>query len=201
MENVATVERLDELFASFTLVAGDEVWLVGGHCGLQVRFFLDTYPGIHFCVFEPQSQYVEFLRNKFRADLVQVFPYALGDKTGNFIAGLEDADCTFYWKHLVDAGLMSEPDTLLPMKDIAGEVSLVLNPPKFLMMNCEGSESEIISRLNEVGLIGSIPCILTQFHSRVLGLDGCQKAFDLLSQTHEIKWRYNDWAWVFATAC
>jgi len=95
-EQVTITERLDELFASFPLVEGDNIWLVGGCEGLQARFLLDTYPGVSIDIYETQPAYVEFLRNKFRDDPVTVHPYALGGQTGNFIVGLEDTECTFH---------------------------------------------------------------------------------------------------------
>lgn len=198
VEQVNTTERLNELFAQLPLKAKDIVWLVGGCEGLQIRFLLDTYPGIRVNVYEPQPTYVEFLRAKFRDDPVTVYPYAVGDKSGSFTVGLQDTECTFHWKHLMDAGLIGQPTKTLPMEDIIDEYLMNPDSPKLLMMNCEGSELEIIKRLSEYEYIKNIPYILIQFHSRVLGFEGCQEAYDILSWTHDIKWRYNEWAWVYA---
>jgi hypothetical protein len=197
-EQVLTVKRLDELFAHLPLTVGDNVWLVGGCEGLQVEFLLETYPGIQIDVYEPQLFYVEFLRKRFEDKPVFIHPYALGDIRGDFIVGLQDTECTFHWKFLVDAGLMDQPHEILPMEDVADEYCSNHNKPKFLMMNCEGSELEIIERLNDSCYIKDIPNILTQFHLRTLGVEGCQKAYDILNQTHDVGWRYKDWAWVYA---
>ncbi len=198
MESVLTTERLDELFASLPLHRGEWVWLVGGCSGLQVKFLLDQYPGIKIAVYEPQPQYVEILREKYEGTTVRVHPYALGADEGMFEVGLQDAECTFHWQHLKDAGLITQSTMKLPMEDVIEEWFWCENDerPKMLMMNCEGSELEIIQRLGIC--LKDIPCILTQFHSRTLGYEGCQQAYDSLTQTHEVKWRYNDWAWVYA---
>lgn len=199
-EQVSTSERLNELFASYPLHRGQVVWLVGGCEGLQIKFFLETYPGIKFHVFEPQALYVEYLKNKYMGEKVHVHPYALGDVEGQFIVGLRDTECTFHWKHLMDAGLITQPTETLQMEDVAEEYfwSDDDDRPDFLMMNCEGSELEIIKRLSEKGYLKDIPYVLTQFHSRVLGFEGCQEAYDILTKTHDIKWRYGNWAWVYA---
>ncbi len=197
-EQVTTTERLDELFASFPIKSGDRMWLIGGCEGLQVEFFLNTYPGITVDVYEPQLVYVQYLLKKFAGYPVTIHPYALGDRTGDFVAGLQDTECTFHWDRLVDAGLMDKPTNLLPMEDIERELAREWFYPNFLMMNCEGSELEIIKKLSQLHILDGFPHILTQYHSRVLGIEGCQEACNILSRTHDIKWRYGEWAWVYA---
>jgi len=198
MEAVTTVERLDELFASLPLQGGDNIWLVGGHEGLQVKFFLDTYPGVTFDVYEPQEEYVKILTEKYNDGSVKVHPYALGDKTGHFIVGLESIDCTFHWQGLVDDGLIQQPQRQLPMESIAEELRRKWFYPDLLIMNCEGSEYDIINKLDKLNSLDGCKKILVQFHPRVLGVDKCQEAYDILCGTHDIVWRYNEWAWVYA---
>jgi len=84
------------------------------------------------------------------------------------------------------------------MEDIEFELAREWFYPAFLMMNCEGSELEILKKLNHLHITDGFSKILTQFHSRVLGFEGCQEAYDILSKTHDIKWRYGGWAWVYA---
>jgi FkbM family methyltransferase len=196
--SVTTVELLDELFGSFLLKPGDIVWLVGGHQGLQVQFLLDTYPDILIEVYEPQPEWSEFLKKRFLGYPVRVHAYALGDVSGNFLAGLQDTDCTFHWKRLQKEGLIEGPTSILKMEEVCQEYYLNSCKPTLLMMNCEGSELEIIKQLNKCKFIREIPYILTQFHSRVLGVEGCQEAYDILEETHSIHWRYNEWSWVYA---
>ena len=84
------------------------------------------------------------------------------------------------------------------MKDVVQEYVDSPTKPTLLMMNCEGSELEIIKQLGACDVLPLIPYVLTQFHSRVLAFEGCQEAYDILEETHTIRWRYNEWAWVYA---
>ena len=178
-------QKLDSLPLRF----GDTMWLVGGFTGKQARIMSDRY-GVSLTVFEPQTDLAKALANNLPQ--VCVYPFGLGAVTGNKpMAGKGTDACSFY-THIGGEATVGE------CVDVAAFLS-VNDAPALAMLNCEGSEIDILDRLHETKLIKQFLRLLIQFHPQVVGEATCERVFRQLQETHTIIWRYW-WGWIYAEA-
>ena|SRR3990167_2677748 len=190
-----TLGKEMQALESYSLSPSDEVWVIGSFKGATAKVIFDLYQTEHILCFDPQPHAIEEMK---KLDIpIDIRPYGLGDREGQFeMMEVGNDACSFFgksgkWGHFDGDSRFTNGPFL--MKDICNEwrgedISLII-------MNCEGSESILIPRMIECGMMKMINHLLIQYHVHVVPERGWENI--LLQQMETHRPGYNHWpVWV-----
>jgi len=140
---------------------GEIVLEAGAYEGAWVLKVCQAHPNCKVYAFEPATRAYKVAVEKLKEyPDVMLFPVALGKQAEMVMLCDRNRDGanTFGWNP------EHEPGESVPVVDVAGVVE-PLDEIAVAHLNAEGGELDILERLIEVGLIGRVKLILTQWHT------------------------------------
>mgnify|MGYP001442222580 CR=1 FL=1 len=151
---------------------------VGGYHG-QWSFRMAEKYHPHLFIFEPQPWCCEVIERVMGEHFFLLFPYALGDKTGDMpVFEYETDGCTFDEKEDTGWG-----HATLPMQDIKAVVDRFgLDDIDIMHMNAEGSEFVLIPYMLKTGILPKVLMFQGHDQAREPALR------ELLSKRYTILW-------------
>lgn len=163
----------------------------GGFKGDWIRDCLESGVSGSFLVFEPIHEYAQHISQKFsHIPDVQVFEFALGPEEGEALISLEGPSSSLFFQERASNSLNL---TKIAIKPFSSLESLILHRNiKWVKMNIEGSEYELLEFLVKTDLIKRIETLVIQFH-RIEGFD-LNSSRQLLGLSHNPSWSY-DYVW------
>lgn len=174
----------------YPLTPNSNVINVGGYMGDWANEINKLY-GSRVFVFEPVDEFYRKLITRLDGrPNIHVFHCAIGAKDGDitiFVKG------SMSGKYTSD-GNSTQPSRMISIDSIMG-MDWFRNGCDLMMLNCEGSEFDIIESLVQSGLIREIKNLQVQWHSVV---PDCEKRWAYLqgrlTETHVLTWG-DGWIW------
>jgi FkbM family methyltransferase len=173
---------------NYPLSSASVVFDCGGYEGDWAASIREKY-GCSVFVFEPVQVFLDGIRKRFEGDpFIHAFGYGLhscNEHTTISLAG--NASSTF-----VDAG-SSEAIELRDVAEVLAE--LKVSRIDLIKINIEGGEFDLLERLLDTGLIGSIDHVQVQFHRFVpAAATRRQRIRERLAASHALQYDY-DFIW------
>lgn len=177
----------DLLVKDHDLSAGDSILVIGAYHGSSIVRWLENYD-VEVLAIEPVDTFVEVLMNKFKDNkLVQIFPIALGNKSGLIDLSVDEYSTSSYGIHGITQRFLVE--------DIGQFLKNLKKLPKVMEINIEGGEYDVLQRLIDLDLLRSIDSFVIQFHNFNIKCEVARAQIRMeLSQTHRCVFNY-EWVW------
>ena len=145
-----------------------EIMVVGAYKGLTMQFLAHKFPTFKRILgFEPQEWAAREARQRFQKDQLEgiwVINYALGDESRGLMAKINIQEfgtnaCSLFKKSQIPSVevLITEAASVLPLFYPEGQIDLCV-------MNCEGSEFELLPHFERTGWLNRIERLAVHWH-------------------------------------
>lgn len=163
------------------------VLILGGYLGDSASIFVNRLHKHKIVILEPILEYQNILKNRFRQNSgITILPYAAGSLNENRTIAIDG-------ERTSEFSSVSHSETV-QFVDISN-IFIKYGPFDLVELNIEGSEYEVLGRLDETNLIMDVEVLLVQFHM-INGQSSFERArsIKLLSKTHYQYFNY-EWVW------
>jgi FkbM family methyltransferase len=163
------------------------VLILGGYLGDSASIFVNNLHKQKIVILEPVFEYQNILKHRFRQQSgITILPYAAGSLNENRTIAIDG-------ERTSEFSSVSHSETV-QFVDISN-IFIEYGPFDLVELNIEGSEYEVLRRLDESNLIMDVEVLLVQFHKIDIHSSE-QRLFlqQILSQTHFQRLNY-DWVW------
>lgn len=173
----------EKLMYDFNLNENSLVFDVGGYKGNWSKKIHEKF-NAKIIIFEPVSEFYNYINNRFNNKQVQVYRYALSNRNATSKIYLnEDGSSLMYQKKKFQIVNEIDINEFIKEKKIKN-IDLI-------KINIEGGEYALLNRMIECNILDKIKTILVQFHKKTEeDVYERKKIIKNILKTHNIKWSY-----------